>query len=139
MKSFIEKAKEILKKAIFLVFNPRFLLCFGVGWLITNGWAYIMFALGTYIQSGWMLAVSGAYLTILWIPMSPEKIVTVTIAILLMRKFFPDDEKTLGILRELYEKAKIKKKSIEEKIEDKRHREHAENEKNGDNEKKRKK
>ena len=86
--------------------NPRLLLCFAVGWMITNGWSYVLFALGTYFQSPWMLAVSGGYLTFLWLPISPEKIVTVAIAIALLRRWFPKDEKTLGVLQEMQRKIK---------------------------------
>ena len=93
--------KEKLKKIIQFIANPRLLLCVGIAWIITNGWSYILFWLGTKLQSGWMLAVSGAYLTFLWLPISPEKIATFTIAIALLRFLFPNDTKTLGVLRNL--------------------------------------
>lgn len=112
--------KNFIKKLFFLIFNPRFLLCFGIGWLITNGWSYIFMALGVYFGIEWMVAVSGAYLTILWFPFSPEKIVTVAIALGLLKLLFPDDEKTLGILKELYEKAKKDIKIIKSKRKDKK-------------------
>ena len=112
--------KNFIKKLFFLIFNPRFLLCFGIGWLITNGWSYIFMALGVYFKIEWMVALSGAYLTILWFPFSPEKIVTVAIALGLLKMFFPNDEKTLGILKELYEKAKADIKLIKQKHKDKK-------------------
>ena len=74
--------------------------------MITNGWAYVMFGVGAYFDIQWACAVSGAYLTLLWIPMTPEKIITVAIAILLLRWLFPSDEKTLGVLREMQTNAK---------------------------------
>lgn len=98
--------KEKLKKILQFVMNPRLLLCVAIAWLITNGWSYLMFGFGTYFEIGWMIAVSGAYLTFLWLPISPEKIVTFGIAIALLRFLFPNDTKTLGVLRELHEKAK---------------------------------
>ena len=82
------------------------LLCLGIGWMITNGWSYIMFGFGTYFQINWMIAVSGAYLAFLWLPISPEKIVTVAIAISMLRLLFPNDQKTLGILKKMHRKAK---------------------------------
>lgn len=97
-----EKIKEILKKIIYCILNPRFLFCFGIGWIITNGWSYAMFTLGMYFNIGWMIAVSSAYLAFLWLPISPEKLVTVTIAMFLLRWLFPNDEKTLGTLRDMY-------------------------------------
>ncbi len=112
-----EKTKEWSKKIIMLLLNPRFLLCFGIGWMITNGWAYIIFGIGTWLGIPWMIAVGGGYLALLWVPFTPEKIITVTIALVLLKFLFPGDEKTLGLLRELYEKAKGKKNELKEKHE----------------------
>lgn len=104
--------KQKLKIFIQFITNPRLLLCFGIAWMITNGWSYIMFGVGSYYQIGWMIAVSGAYLAFLWIPFSFEKIVTFAIAILLMRWWFPNDTKTLGVLNRFRQKTieLIKKK-----------------------------
>ena len=101
-----EKLRHNLKKTWQFIANPRLILCFMIGWLITNGWSYIMFGLGTYLGVSWMIAVSGAYLAFLWLPISPEKIVTCAIAIALLRWLFPQDEKTLAVLRGWYEKAR---------------------------------
>lgn len=98
--------KSKLKKIIQFITNPRLLLCIAIAWLITNGWSYIMFGIGTYLGIGWMTAVAGAYLAFLWLPISPEKLVTFAIAIALLRWLFPGDQKTLAVLKRLYEKAK---------------------------------
>ena len=89
-----------------LIFNPRLLLCFGIAWLITNGWSYIMLGIGSFVGIKWMVAVSSTYLTLLWLPFTPEKIITVIIAIWLLTRLFPKDEKTLAVLREELQKAK---------------------------------
>ncbi len=110
--------KKKIKSIIQFITNPRLILCFGLAWIITNGWSYIMFAVGTYFQIGWMIAVSGAYLAFLWLPVSPEKLVTVAISIVLLRFLFPNDKKTLGKLRELREKFRLeRKKRSDKKIE----------------------
>lgn len=101
-----EKLKGIIKTVIQFILNPRLLLCLGLGWIITNGWSYVLFALGTYFGIGWMVAVGGGYMAFLWFPFTPEKVITVVIAIALLRFFFPNDQKTLAILKNLYEKAK---------------------------------
>ena len=98
--------KEKIVKIIQFIVNPRLLLCLFLGWMITNGWSYVMFALGTFFEIPWMLTVSGAYLAFLWLPVSPEKLVTVTIAIVLLKFFFPKDEKTLGKLKTMHQKLK---------------------------------
>jgi len=106
--------KNKAKKAAQFLLNPRFLLCFGIAWLITNGWSYILLGIGTYFEIGWMIAVATAYLAFLWLPVSPEKIATVLIAMALLRFLFPHDRKTLGVLRELHAKLTKKQPSASE-------------------------
>ena len=101
-----EKLKQNLKKALQFIANPRLIICFMIGWLITNGWSYILFGIGTYLEIPWMIAVSGAYLAFLWLPISPEKLVTFAIAIALLRWLFPGDQKTLAVLHRWYEKTR---------------------------------
>ncbi len=98
--------KETIKKICGFFLNPRLLLCLGIAWFITNGWSYVVFAVGTYFGIHWMTAVGGAYLAFLWLPVSPEKLVTVAIAIALLRRLFPDDQKTLSVLRRMRERIK---------------------------------
>ena len=100
------KIKRWLKKTVMFLLNPRFLLCFGIAWLITNGWSYILFALGTFLDIGWMMALGGGYMAFLWLPISPEKIVTVAIAIWLLKLLFPKDEKTLAVLVDIKNRIK---------------------------------
>lgn len=79
--------------------NPRLLVCLLIAWMITNGWSYVLFGLGMWLKIGWMRIVGGAYMSFLWLPFTPEKIVTVLLAIALMRLLYPRDQKTLGVLR----------------------------------------
>lgn len=107
--------KHIIVVILQFILNPRLLLCFGIGWMITNGWAYVFLGVGLRFDIGWMMAVGAGYLAFLWLPVSAEKIVTVAIAMLLLRWLFPKDEKTLGMLRKLSEKLKIKGKEQKER------------------------
>lgn len=91
--------KQRLKKIFQFVLNPRLLLCYGLAWMITNGWAYVLCLLGLWLEIGWMVAVGSAYLAFLWLPISPEKIVTLAITIALLRWLFPDDRKTLAVMK----------------------------------------
>lgn len=91
--------KQKLKKIIQFLTNPRLLLCYGLAWMITNGWAYVLFAIGLWLKIGWMVAVGSAYLAFLWLPISPEKIVTFAITIALLRWLFPNDQKTLAVMK----------------------------------------
>ena len=98
--------KEKLRKLAQFIANPRLLLCFGIAWMITNGWSYILIGLGTFFDINWMVAVGSAYLAFLWLPISPEKIITIPIAITLLRLLFPKDEKTLAVLSHMHHKIK---------------------------------
>lgn len=104
-----KKVKDLLKKALFFIANPRLLLCLIIGWLITNGWSYVMLAVGMYFNISWMVKLASAYIAFLWFPFTPEKIVTVIIAIALLRWLFPNDQNTLGLLKVMLEKLKEKK------------------------------
>ena len=101
-----EKLKQNLKKALLFIANPRLLLCLALAWMITNDWSYVVFGLGTLLGIEWMIAVGGAYMALLWLPFTPEKIITFAIAIALLRWLFPGDQKTLAVLRRWYEMAK---------------------------------
>ena len=98
--------KDKLKKLLQSIVKPRLWLCIAIAWLITNGWSYILFGLGSYFEIHWMMTVAGAYIAFLWLPVSPEKIVTFAIAIALLRLLFPKDQKTLAVLKRFYDKAK---------------------------------
>jgi len=52
-----------------------------------------------------MLAVGSGYLALIWLPLTPEKLITLAIAILLLRRLFPNDQKTLAVLRRLQQSA----------------------------------
>ncbi len=112
--------KHYIKVTVEFLLNPPFLLCFGIAWLITNGWSYICFALGTFFGIGWLVAVSAAYMAFLWFPFTPEKIVTVTIAIFLLKRLFPNDKKTLKRLYNMRDSIKTKAKEINKKRKDKK-------------------
>lgn len=95
-----EKIAEKIKGAARMLLNPRLLLCLFLAWMITNGWSYLFFAIGMLWKINWMRAVGGAYMGFLWLPFTPEKLVTLGLTILLLRLLYPRDKATLGVLRE---------------------------------------
>ncbi len=111
-----DKIKALCGKLARFLFNPRFLLCFGIGWMITNGWSYLFLAFGLRFGIDWMTAVGSAYMAFLWFPFTPEKILTLLIALFLLRLFFPNDQATLQVLRDMLssEKRKARKQKKEE-------------------------
>lgn len=89
-----------IKKWVMFFLNPRLLLCFFIAWMITNGWCYIFAAVGALCEISWMLIAGTVYMGFLWIPCTPEKILTVVIALGLMKLIFPKDVQTIGTLKE---------------------------------------
>ena len=95
-----------LKKWLMVFFNPKLLLCLFLAWMITNGWSYVFTALGTAFDITWMTVAGTVYMGLLWVPFTPEKLLTVIIALFLMRLFFPRDKKTIAVLRDELRKLK---------------------------------
>ena len=94
-----EGLREMARRWARFLLNPRLLLCLAIAWMITNGWSYVLFGLGMLMKIHWMRVVGGAYMSFLWLPFTPEKVVTVLLAIALMRLLYPRDRRTLGVLR----------------------------------------
>ena len=90
-----EKLKLWLKKLVWLFLNPRLLLCLLIAWMITNGWSYVLLGVGLLTNVHWITAVATAYLAFLWLPISPEKIVTFAIGLFLVRRLFPKHNQAL--------------------------------------------
>lgn len=86
--------------------NWRFLISFFFAWMITNGWAYLFMIIGGALKIKWMLAVGTSYQTFLWLPCTPEKLVTIPIAIFIHKKLFPKDFKNINTLNNLLKNAK---------------------------------
>ena len=119
-KSRKQRILAFVKKWLLFFLNPHLLLCFGLAWMITNGWCYLFILFGSIFRIGWMAAVGGGYAALLWLPFTPEKIATVFISIVLLRLIFPKDEKTLNVLRAEMQQIKAKMKSRKEKRKKKR-------------------
>lgn len=116
-----------IKKWVMVVLNPRLLLCLFVAWMITNGWSYVFVALGTLFDITWMIVAGTAYMSLLWVPFTPEKIITVIIAIFLMRAIFPKDKKTIAVLKEELKKLKYAYIAQRDKRREKRNQRKAQN------------
>ena len=126
-----ERLQKLMKKVkvwVKLILNWRFLVCFGLGWMITNGWAYVFLGVGAFYEINWMLAIGGAYMAFLWLPVTPEKLITIPIAIFLLRWLFPKDEKTLLLIRRIGSDAKKKVRDVKRK-----HKERAEEKEHPEN------
>ena len=85
---------------------PHLLICVGIAWMITNGWSYLALGMGMFFKWKWLSRIGAGYLAFLWLPFTPEKIITYFIAKWLHRKLYQGDEKTLKVLKRLMSKRK---------------------------------
>lgn len=99
-------------KAFYEVIKPyltwHFVLCFGIAWMITNGWCYIFIVLGGLLHLPTLSKIGWSYLGFLWLPITPEKVVTIPIACWFTRLIFPKDFKTQELIKSLNKKEKKK-------------------------------
>ena len=86
--------------------NIRFLISFGLAWMITNGlWYILAFAPIKWLPS-WLVWFSRSYIAFLYLPFTPEKLVTIPIAIFFLTKLFKNHPKTRMQLDDLLLQAK---------------------------------
>lgn len=97
---------NIIKEKVKPFLNIKFLLSFFCAWMVTNGWSYLFVVLGPVLNLKWMTTVGVSYQTFLWLPCTPEKIVTIPLAIFLHRIIFPRDFKNLEKLNRMFENEK---------------------------------
>lgn len=112
--------RKNLKKWLGALTNPRLLFCMAVGWFITNGWSYCALGAGVFFEIEWLSHLATVYLGLLWLPGTPEKIVTFGIAIALLRLWFPSDTRTLALLKaeqkKLFASVKKRYRRIKERL-----------------------
>lgn len=104
---------KIIKIWLKRLLNWRFLICFGIAWMITNGWAYIFISLGTILKIDWMRNIGVGYMALLWMPWTPEKLITIPIAIWLLKKIFPKNYELIAELENELSELKKKNPSVQ--------------------------
>ena len=106
--------KARLKLLFKILCNWRFLVCFLIAWMFTNGWAYLFIGFGTVYDIGWMLAVGTTYMAFLWMPFTPEKLITIPIALFLVKIIFPKQKELHQQMEEENRRLKEENKRIRE-------------------------
>lgn len=64
--------------------KPTLLVSFLLAWMLTNGWAYLLSVIG----HGVVRTIALSYVGILWLPFTPEKLITIPLALLIQKKLF---------------------------------------------------
>jgi hypothetical protein len=83
--------------------------------MITNGWAYLI-AFTPLVKSEWIVWVARTYIGFLYLPWTPEKLITIPIAIWIHIRLFKYDYKTHKQLQEMLQQAKEDWKTVKNKF-----------------------
>ena len=67
--------------------NWRILIIYLPIWFLMSGWTYLFSYLGTKHHISWMLASGTFWATILWLPMTPEKLITIPLTLFIYVKW----------------------------------------------------
>lgn len=73
----------------------RTFVSFLLAWSITNGWCYIFIILGTWLKIKWMRITGWTYLAFLWLPTTPEKLITVPLSVAIKKILFKKSKKNV--------------------------------------------
>jgi len=95
--------------------NWRFVISFGIAWVITNGIWYVFAFVPMHLPE-WLIWFSRSYITFLYIPATPEKLITIPMAIFFQTQLFKRDEKTKKQLDEMYRQAKADWQKVKLKL-----------------------
>lgn len=111
--------KKILKK-LWIYSKPftnwKFLISFGLSWMVTNGWCYLFILFGSVFEIHWMWIVGTSYAAFLYFPFTVEKLITIPMAIFFQTKFFKNDLKLRNQLLELKEEAHKDFRTVKYKV-----------------------
>lgn len=108
MKTFLNRLWSWTKNFLKLLINWKFLLSFGIAWMLFNGIWYAGLGVGIAYNITWLKTVCGAYVAILYMPWTAEKLITVPLGIVFAKWFFPKDLKLQDEIRKLLPKKKTK-------------------------------
>ena len=95
--------------------NIKFAISFGIAWTITNGIWYVF----AFIPMGlpeWLIYTSMSYIAFLYLPFTPEKLVTIPLAIFIHWLLFRNDIKTRKQLDDMYAQAKSDWQKVKFKV-----------------------
>lgn len=95
------RVKDYIKNIFKIICNPHFAICLLIAWMITNGWGYLFIVIGHCFNNVALLTIGSSYVAFLWVPGTPEKILTVSIALALQKKFFPKHVSSDNPLKEI--------------------------------------
>ncbi len=80
-----------------------------LSWMITNGWSYLLLAISACMKWETGRRIALFYMGILWLPFTPEKILTISIAVFLLNCLYPNELELYKKLLEVKKRLVIRK------------------------------
>jgi hypothetical protein len=74
----------IYKDKIKPYLKPTILISMFLAWMMTNGWSYLFAVIGTPV----MRRIALSYIALLWLPFTPEKIITIPLGLFIQKILF---------------------------------------------------
>ena len=68
----------------------KYVISFSIGWCITNGWAYVFAVIGV----GWFKDFALWYIGFIWLPTTPEKIITIPLSAIIHKWLWKESNET---------------------------------------------
>lgn len=75
---------QVYKAHIKPYLRPSLAISFFIAWMLTNGWCYLLIAFG----HGWLRGIALTYAGILWLPFTPEKLITIPFGFYIQKLLF---------------------------------------------------
>ena len=100
----------------------KFLVSYSIPFSLINGWAWIGTILMPIIGSNWFTIAASTWLAILWMPCTPEKLITIPMAIWIHHLLFKNDKKTKIKMQKMYDEAKKDFNTIKNKFKRLKHK-----------------
>ena len=94
----LRKLFNKIKTYISPFLNWRILIIYVPIWFIMSGWTYLFIFLGTKYSVGWMLAAGTFWATVLWLPFTPEKLITVPLTLFIYVKWVGHSDPKLEVM-----------------------------------------
>ena len=93
IRSILKEEKDVFLKIWLYVRDWRTFISFLIAWIITNGWCYVFIILGSWLKIKWMKITGWSYLAFLWLPTTPEKLITIPLGFGIKKILFRRKEK----------------------------------------------
>lgn len=83
-----QDTKDLFLRIWNYIRDYRTFISFLLAWTITNGWCYVFIILGSTLNIKWMKITGWSYLAFLWLPTTPEKIITIPLGVGIKKVLF---------------------------------------------------